>query len=188
MRIIFLDVDGVLNNSKTEDKVCGWTGIDPKLLQNLKYIYDESNKDEETKIIVSSSWKYDEVRAIKDAKLGYEKADNIYSILVERLNNAGMEVLGYTTETRSAWERGEGISKWIEEYNKDHEPISNYVILDDEEFDFSDYEDLYKRFVRTVLPTRGGHDSHSYKYEVGSGIQQRHIEKALSILRYDFNK
>lgn len=176
MRIIFLDVDGVLNNPATEDRIYGWRGIDPELVQNLKSVYNESNKEEETRIVVSSSWKNDEVREIER---GYKRADNIYKVLLERLNNAGMEVLGYTTEEKSSWERGKGILKWIEDYNKDHEPISNYVILDDEEFDFYSYEDLKARFVHTTENT----NDELWPCYVGIGLQKQYMEKALKILR-----
>lgn len=188
MRIIFLDVDGVLNNSKTTDRVFGWRGIDPELVKNLKKLYDESNKDEETKIVVSSSWKRDEVRALRDAELGYEKRDNIYTILLQRLTDAGMEVLGYTTETKSTWERGEGILKWIKEYNESHEePISNYVVLDDETFDFDMHEDLYKRFVHTAEHfSEADEKRRTWEYHVGIGLTDEFVNKALEILRTDF--
>ena len=58
MRIIFLDVDGVLNNSETTDRYCGWIGIDTKLVFNLKTLYDKSNMEEETKVVITSSWRY----------------------------------------------------------------------------------------------------------------------------------
>lgn len=185
MRIIFLDVDGVLNNDKTEDRIFGWIGIDPKLLNNLKRLYDESNKEEETRIVVSSSWKNDEVRS----KNGYTKADNCYAELLKRLNSLNMEVLGYTTETRSQSERGEGILRWIKEYNGEHEqPISTYVVLDDEEFDFENHEDLYKRFVHTSRFFDKEEVKNQWWSYVAEGLIDKHVEKALKILRGEFGE
>jgi len=104
--------------------------------------------------------------------------DNCYAELLKRLNALDMEVLGYTTETESQFERGEGILRWIREYNEEHEPISNYVVLDDEEFDFSMYKELYDRFVHTV--DYYDHDPYAY---YGIGLVDKYVEKALNILR-----
>lgn len=49
MKIIFLDVDGVLNS--IEDRF-SWTIETDKHLEILKYIVDKTN----AKIVVSSSW------------------------------------------------------------------------------------------------------------------------------------
>ncbi len=179
MRIIFLDADGVLNNDETENRIFGWIGIDPVLLNNLKKLYDESNKEEETRIVVSSSWKNDEVKSRREIETcGYTKVDNCYAELLKRLNALDMEVLGYTTETESQFERGKGILRWIREYNKEHESISNYVVLDDEMFDFDTYKELSDRFVHTI----DYYEQDPYAY-YGIGLVDKYVEKALSILR-----
>ena len=185
MRIIFLDVERVLNNDETEDKIFGWVGIDSKLLNNLKELYDESNKEEETRIVISSSWKYDEVRSRRQIETcGYTKVENCYAELLKRLNDQNMEVLDFTREPISQSKRGEGILKWIEEYNEKHEPISTYVVLDDEEFDFEYHEDLYKRFIRTsrYYDEEEYYSEYYYSY-IPEGLTKKYVEKALKILR-----
>ena len=187
MRIIFLDVDGVLNNDKTEDKIFGWIGIDPIFVDKLKTLYDLSNEDEETRIVISSSWKRDEIKANREIeKYGYTKVSNTYSVLIERLTSAEMVVLGHTPENKnSSFYRGEEILQWIEDYNKDHEPISNYVILDDECFDFLQNEETKKRFIKTCKEIYKRYTT-EWKYSRGIGLHDKHIEDAIKIWRGDY--
>ena len=53
MKVIFLDVDGVLNCQKTEAKCRGFIGVDSKKVKLLKKIVDATD----AKIVLSSSWK-----------------------------------------------------------------------------------------------------------------------------------
>ena len=141
MRIIFLDVDGVLNNDVTEDRYQGWVGIDPVLVDNLKEIYDKSNESEETKIVVSTSWRYEIIR-----KGSYQ--DGSYDYLLKRLNEKGMVVLDMTPmDMYNGSYRGREIFAWLL-LNKEKYGVTHYVILDDEAFDFYKYSDWAKRFVQ----------------------------------------
>ena len=51
MKIIFLDVDGVLNNATTTEQKHGITGIDHRLVPVLKRLLDES----QAKVVISST-------------------------------------------------------------------------------------------------------------------------------------
>lgn len=142
MRIIFLDVDGVLNNSSTTDKFCEWVGIDPVLVDVLKEIYDESDKEEETRIVVSSSWRYDLINK-------YYSSDGSYTYLKNRLSEKGMEVIDCTPEDKiSGSYRGREILTWLED-NKKKYNVTGWVILDDEEFNFNQNYETKIRFVQT---------------------------------------
>ena len=55
MNVIFLDVDGVLNNAYTTDRIKGYIGIDDNKVRLLKQIVDYFD----AKIILSSTWRYD---------------------------------------------------------------------------------------------------------------------------------
>lgn len=158
MRIIFLDVDGVLNNEETTDRYQGWIGIDPLLVDKLKEIYNDSNKKEETRIVITSSWRYEKIKK-------FALVDGSYDYLLGRLKDAGLEVIGCTDmDKQSGWYRGREINKWLED-NKDKN-VSTFVILDDEFFDF-EIRNLLCNLVRinSVL-----------------GIIQADIDRALKIL------
>lgn len=163
MRIIFLDVDGVLNNDETTDRYCGFVGIDPKLVEKLKWIYDISDKEEETRIVVSSSWRYDKIK--KEFT-----SDGCYDYLLDRLKEADMEVIGMTPmHPKSGWHRGAEILQWLKE-NKEEMKVSSFVILDDEFFDFLDKDiNLGKNLARC-----------SY-YD--QGLTYKKCNRALKILR-----
>ena len=64
MRIIFLDVDGVLNCMSTKDDApCGCIGVDSRKVEVLKKILEESRKEEENKEKISG---YDLEKNLKD--------------------------------------------------------------------------------------------------------------------------
>ncbi len=160
MRIIFLDVDGVLNNDKTEDRYQGFTGIDQQNVDTLKKLYDKSNEEEITRIVVSSSWRYEMVKK-------YSKADGSYEYLLKRLNDSGMEVIDYTPMSPiSGWHRSDEIEAWLSD-NKTKFEVSTYVILDDESFDFRD-KGLDTKFVWT---------------DGEYGLTDKDIDRGLEILR-----
>ena len=52
-KIVFLDVDGVLNSITTKDRCGPYVGIDDKKVSNLKDIIDATS----AKIVLVSSWK-----------------------------------------------------------------------------------------------------------------------------------
>lgn len=124
---VFLDVDGVLNNKNTKEKSPdGFTGVDIKNLYILKKILSNIRNPE---IILSSSWKVCWKNHGKPNKEGKYLIDSLYHI--------GYMIHGFTEDTEGepfyhvSWNRGEGIKRYLEEH-----PHKNYLILDDEQFDF----------------------------------------------------
>lgn len=123
MNIIFLDVDGVLNNDKTwlslkerrnsviasgdSFKMCNEYMIDEDLVKLLS----EVTKKCSAKIVLSSTWRL---------------LDKDYESIVSICKKHGCEVIGRTPELWSI--RGEEIQEWILE--NDH-IVSKYAILDD---------------------------------------------------------
>ena len=142
MRIIFLDVDGVLNNDDTKERYNGWIGVDKKLLNNLKILYDKLNEKEETKVVITSYWRYEKIRK-------HHYSDGSYDYLLNLLKDANINVIGETPQDIiSGSNRGREIFAWII-LNMHKYKISNYIILDDEEFDFDKYDDIKSRFIQT---------------------------------------
>ena len=117
MTITFLDIDGVLNS---EDYAI------------YRYVFKETDSDEffdkraiaflnllieetDTKIVLSSSWRSD----LEEVK--------------KRMTDNGFKYdIFDITPYRESRIRGEEIQDWIDEYEKTHEPLESYVILDDD--------------------------------------------------------
>ena len=126
---VFLDIDGVLNTRTTcEHTPDGYTGIDDARVEILAKAI---KKYESVDLILSSDWK----------RMSPEEADYIY--LCSKLEKYGLHLSGKTVD--HWYNRGEGICKYLEE----HPEIENFVILDDNQFEFKDFEKLCERLLIT---------------------------------------
>ena len=126
---VFLDVDGVLNTRTTcQHTPDGYTGIDDarvEILANAIKMYDCYE------IILISDWK----------EMG--EYDDDYLYLLEKLDLYGLDISGKTKDQGN--NRGKGIINYL----KSHPEIDDYVILDDHQFDFMDYTQLWERLLIT---------------------------------------
>ena len=107
MKVIFLDVDGVLNSAQDGYSIRLKTDSHLKLLQ---YIVKETG----AKIVLSSSW-----------RIGFTPASK--NLLV-RFKEYGLELMDCTPELSGTC-RGDEIRKWL---NDTDYTVENFVILDDE--------------------------------------------------------
>lgn len=114
MRIIFLDVDGVLNNDETKERCMGFLGIDPAKVQLLKYIVDMTGAE----IVLTSTWKYGWEPVKKSLN------DEWGTYLDEALAAAGLKAIAKTDDQGE--NRGEGIIDYLAEH-----PAEAWVVLDD---------------------------------------------------------
>ena len=126
---IFLDIDGVLNTRTTcEHTPDCHVGIDD---QRVAILAGAIRKYGPAEIILSSDWK----------ELRPDEEDYLY--LISKLDKYGLKSAGKTTDH---WNnRGEGILQYLES----HPEIDEYVILDDNIFDFQDYPKLWERLLIT---------------------------------------
>ena len=115
MKVIFCDVDGVLNNSYTRDRTpSGYRGISNDLVRNLRRIVDATG----AVIVLSSDW-----RLIREDPI--RKRD--YWHLLRKLKFAGCLSLYDHTED-IGWDcRGDEIRKYLDQ----HTDVTSFVILDD---------------------------------------------------------
>ena len=133
MKIIFLDIDGVLNNRKwfshisnhPQDKTKTWLQkqFEPRAVSLLNDLIEAAG----AKIVVSSSW-----------RIGHTK-DELQKLLQE----AGLkyDLLDYTPCKMSNYYRGNEIQWWL----NDHPEVTSFVILDDN----SDMLHLMDKLVKT---------------------------------------
>lgn len=124
-KVVFLDVDGVLNTPDSKSRCNGCIGIDSSKVVLLKEIVEATGAE----IVLVSTWKEYWERLPERKYL----QDEFANYLDEVFNEAGLKV---TDKTLNGWDadwysRGEGILDYIQI----HKPKS-FVILDDIQYDY----------------------------------------------------
>ena len=134
--VVFLDIDGVLNEEKSRSRCCGYLGIDDKKVKKLAKIVEETN----AKIVLISTWKDDWQKSDKT------RQGMMANYLDRKLKKKGLAVLDKTKSIDKNgfhFSRGEGILQYLSD-NK----VEKYVILDDYQFDY-DSCGLTDFFIKT---------------------------------------
>lgn len=161
MRIIFLDVDGVLNSINTKEYSPGkYIGISDKHVEVLKKILEKSQKVEETKIVLSSSW-----RAGID-KNGNRLSNQDYEYLLDKLKNQGIFLYDETPIFPNGWNRGQEILSWLSSHKDLF--ITGMLVLDDERHDFKE-TGVSKFWLQTTY------------YGSNGGLNEKHLKWAPKI-------
>lgn len=157
MKVVFLDIDGVLNNEQSPDHGAwavnmhghvreGLLGIDPVNLPPLRDLLDRSG----AQVVLSSTW-----------RLGSEG----FSQTTANLWRAGMRICFAGLTPRIGTERGHEIQAWLDAWNAcvPNDPVTHFVILDDS----SDMAHLMPHLVRT---------------DYREGLTMEHVEPVLRLL------
>lgn len=135
MKVIFTDVDGVLNEdttpTRTQSRVIF---IDEEKLLRLKRIVDATG----AKIVLSSTWRYDR----DDPKYNGDFLE-----LREAFHNVGLDFYDFTPIDAIGIRRGMEIRAWLGLHRGE---VDRFIILDDELFDFEE-RGLLPRLVKTVF-------------------------------------
>lgn len=159
MKVIFLDVDGVLNSigwmKKNDGNKHGNCEINPENVKMLKEIVDKTG----AKIVLSSTWRN------VDGKNGNPR-HQIYDYLVGELRKFGMEIFSRTPLIND--DRPKEIKKWIDETSFD---IESFISIDDD-FSEKDYEKqgVCNRLIKTQF------------WDENGGLQRNHVEQAIQLL------
>ena len=127
MKVIFLDIDGVLNaeddfgENKPNPHFSYHHGISEEKLNRLKKIVDKTS----AKIVLVSSWKVGYEKYLKN------KENEIGVYLTNKMKEAGLEIF----DTTIKYDTDKGNSRGIEIalYLIDHKEITNYIVIDDDE-------------------------------------------------------
>jgi len=150
MRVIFLDIDGVLNadcdfggRSKPNPYVTTeygerYCGICKSHIKALKELVEKTD----AKIVLVSSWKRDYVDYIKH---GYQNSIGKY--LYNKLRSAGLKIFDTTLsyDFSDGRNRGYEISQWLE----NHQEVDSWVVLDDEKFRDYDFLKITPNLILT---------------------------------------
>lgn len=154
MKVLFLDIDGVLNSHafwkrRKEQNLSMDHKIDPLAVELLNKITDESG----AKIVVSSTWRLPYV---------WNKQ---FDMLVTKMRQIGLtaEVIGMTPDHNKSYGRGGEIQAWMLQARQDGMEIESFVILDDD----SDMDHLMPFLVKTTMT---------------DGLQDTHVQAAIEIL------
>jgi hypothetical protein len=118
MKVIFLDIDGVLNSAETMKE---GIHLDNKKVVLLNNIIKETG----AKVVISSSWRIGST--VKEIQ--------------KQLRLAGLRkypnIIGFTPNPKTGF-RGDDIERWLQ----DNKEVTQYVIVDDGS-DFFDYQKDY---------------------------------------------
>ena len=133
MKIIFLDIDGVLNannpSSKSHYKL--FSGIDSDKLKQLARIVQQTD----AKIVLTSSWKTNWRPALAPYK--HEPGTAAHTrYLNNHLQKQNITIFDVTRERNHDY-RGGGIRKWLDQ----HPEVTSWVVLDDEVY--IDYKETH---------------------------------------------
>lgn len=164
-KVIFLDIDGVLN---TKDWHCRMTkdtpkdefgyAFDPVAVANLARIIEETGAD----IVISSSWKFYGVAKLRQMWKKRNLPGKIIDITPNTISD-DMLLNANLNEVAFGACRGNEIKEWLSKHQGEY---SYYVIIDD-------YDDL--------LPEQ---ESHTVLTDSLIGITERDAEVAIWILNH----
>lgn len=126
MKIIFLDIDGVLNYFGCKDKIGNMYFVNDEKIKILKEIIENTN----AKIVLSSTWRYGWFDLDKNEE---SKDRNDFIKLRDKLLEFGIEL--YDKTPIYGMYRGEEIEKWLSDKNN----IDNILIIDDNVSDMYPY-------------------------------------------------
>ena len=154
MKIVFLDIDGVLNCEGSRSRCVGYRGIDDKKAENLAQIVRATGAE----IVLISTWK-DDWRKTDKAHQGM-----MANYLDKKLKKQGLAAWDKTRDFvgERYLSRGEGILEYLARGG-----VQGYVILDDFQFDY-DSCGLTGNYVKT--------DNYN------GGLTEELAEKAIGIL------
>ena len=146
-KVIFLDIDGVLNRDVTMDRTPqGFIGVEDCLVDNLAEIVRETGAD----IVLSSDWK-------NYWQTEYDKCGPEGQYLVDKLAKKHLKIKDKTVDASRGRDGFSGRGRGINAYLGQHPEVTNYLVLDDVRFmDFD--EDILRHFIHTqerdgLIPT-----------------------------------
>ena len=167
MKVIFLDVEGVLNTRETYERAYRMHGhstmidleMDMYRLGYLKQIIDETN----AKIVLSSSFRYFFNKENDKVFPTSLKGRNLY----DKFKRCDLDIYDTTPITMDS--REEQIKEWL----SNREDIESFVIIDD---DSTNFYELYDNLIQTSTMKRNYLSSFMKE---STGLCERHIAEAI---------
>ncbi|MBP5684171.1 MAG: hypothetical protein J6X02_02820 [Bacilli bacterium] len=171
MKVLFLDIDGVLNNQRTfvnRKKEYYKTGqyaleIDVEKVLLLKEIIDTT----EAVIVLSSSWRSYLTKIDKQIIPVHPKMRELVNLFYQY----GLFIYDITPYDEERYRQKE-----IQEWLNNHDNIESFAILDDDDYDLPNFID--KELVKTKFTDK----MVLFPWIDHGGLQKEHVEKAVAIL------
>ena len=163
MKVIFLDIDGVLNYRTCKARYPNYktiVGIDDSRVERLAKIVKATNAE----LVLTSTWKLNWI----------DKKDEQGIYLDRQLAKHGLYIMDSTKD--DGWNRWSGIKDYLDKHSK---CIESYVILDDEIF--QDYV-MYNGLTSMLRPEVEEHLVKTSFYSSDGGLQEEDVQKAIDIL------
>lgn len=161
-KIIFLDIDGVLNVIPKSYDEFGGTFHD-NFVNNLKHIIDQTG----AKIVISSSWRIDGLETMKKMWHKRNLPGEVIDITPTEIDVVDKGIC----EFYDLVDRGHEIQLYI-----DNNDITNYCIIDDDNDMLDSQRD---NFVRTANNT-----THKDCVDIGYGLTKQCADEVIKILNY----
>ena len=136
MKVIFLDVDGVLNYKNSAERCGKYVGIDENKVKLLAHLVKKTG----AKVVLISTWKHNWYKIPNK-----NKQDDMANYLDEKFRNAGIALFNKTPDRDqdTYLGRGEGIVVYVHDHG-----VDGFAILDDCQYDY-DACDLTEFWVMT---------------------------------------
>jgi len=157
-KIIFLDIDGVLNCSEGLSKMYKSKGaslksksICPDNILNFQTLLD---REPDAKIVISSTWRIGFKHGIHNQNISGETWS---SLLGEQIAD---RIIGMTHRSKRSKERGVEIDEWV----KENDECCSFVIIDD---DSDMLDSQLPNFIHTSW---------------ARGFEKTHIDRCIAIL------
>lgn len=154
-KVIFLDIDGVLNTSYTKyrDDI-----LDDFRLDYLAKIVNKTH----AKIVLTSTWRYN----ISKNLFSFKAYSNSTKKLIDSLKERGIKISALLPDTPNN-RRAEDVLEFIKKHK-----VTRFVILDDELFNYEPLK-LSNNLLRT---------SFYEENELDAGLTQKMIRQAIQLL------
>lgn len=162
MKIIFLDIDGVVNCSDTKERFHGLIGVESEKIKLVKQIVDATG----AKLVLSSTWR---MGWFYEGQSGWESGTEEWHYLRDAFAAQGLYFLDYTPPHKNR-HRGTEIQMWLDSAGEEWD-VDSYVVIDDDMFDIRDM-----------------HKGHMVKTSFGCGLQPGAVEMAIKILNKNNKK
>lgn len=143
MKVIFLDIDGVMNCVHTKDRISGFIGIDSAKVELLKQIIDNTGAE----VVLSSSWRH--CKGLKH--------DPCWQYMVDKFKEYDIEFHSITPTCKETSYRGWEIQTWFKDHMDTN--IESFIILDDD----SDLKPYGSRHIQTSWNGNGMEQKHVNK-------------------------
>ena len=168
MKVIFLDIDGVLN---TERYITEAIKNDMPVQDKYGHIFDYKSvdilrriiKESEAKIVISSTWRYAGIKDMKDMWRDRNLPGEVIDITLSRDSSKieDQKKLYKELYGEHFYDRTRG--QEIDVYLKTHPEVDKYVIIDDD-------SDMLK-------------DQNFIKVDAYNGLEEKHIKNILKFLK-----